>query len=85
MDAIHKSGHEGKIDIGLDVAASEFYFDGKYDLSMKTGLKDRVLSGEEMIDLFESMVEKYPIVSIEDPFDQDDFSSYTKMQARLGD
>lgn len=38
-----------------------------------------------MIDLFESMVEKYPIVTIEDPFDQDDFASYTKMQERLGD
>ena len=42
MEAIIKSGHEGKIEIGLDVASSEFYVDGKYDLSIKTGEKNRI-------------------------------------------
>lgn len=85
MDAIQSSGHAGKIGIGLDVAASEFYVDGKYDLSLKTGTKDRILNQDQMIDLYANMVDKYPIVTIEDPFDQDDFAAYTKMQAMLGD
>jgi enolase len=85
MDAIREAGHEGKIDIGLDVASSEFYVDGKYDLSFKTGKKDRIVDQEQFISHYESMISKYPIVSIEDPFDQDDFSAYTSMQAKLGD
>ena len=84
MDAIHGSGHEGKIDICLDVASSEFYVDGKYDLSLKTGTKDRIMGQDEFIDHYEDMIKKYPIVSIEDPFDQDDFSAYKAMQKKLG-
>jgi enolase len=86
MEAIQKSGHAGKIDVALDVAASEFY-DGKsnkYNLSQKTGKNDRILTADELINHYESLVNKYPIKSIEDPFDQDDFESYTKMTARLG-
>ena len=70
-EAIHNSGHEGKIDIGLDVAASEFY-DPKaqtYNFSQKTGKNDRILSQDETIALYQSLVDKYPLVSIEDPFD----------------
>lgn len=84
LDAIKESGHEGKIEIGLDVAASEFYVDGKYDLSFKTGKKDRMLSADQFIDHFANLMKKYPIVSIEDPFDQDDFAAYINMQAKLG-
>ena len=84
MDAIKEAGHEGKVDIGLDVASSEFYVDGKYDLSFKTGTKDRILGQDEFIDHYDSMIQKYPIVTIEDPFDQDDFAAYTKMQEKLG-
>jgi enolase len=84
MDAIKISGHEGKINIGLDVASSEFYVDGKYDLSFKTGKKDRILDTAGFIAHFDNLISKYPIVSIEDPFDQDDFSAYTAMQAQLG-
>jgi enolase len=79
MDAIEASGHAGKIDIGLDVAASEFYVDGKYDLSLKTGEKNRILNDDEFIDLYENLINNYPIVTIEDPFDQDDFSAWSKM------
>ena len=85
MDAIREAGHEGKIDIGLDVASSEFYVDGKYDLSFKTGKKDRIVDQDQFIDHYTQMVDKYPIVSIEDPFDQDDFSAYSKLQSKLGD
>lgn len=86
MEAIHKAGHEGKIDIGLDVAASEFYDSktGKYNMSQKSGKNDRIMTPDELINLYEKLASKYPIKSIEDPFDQDDFDSYVKMNARLG-
>jgi enolase len=80
-EAIKNSGHEGRIDIGLDVAASEFY-DSKsntYNLSHKVGTTDRVMSPDALLDIYDNLSKKYPIVSIEDPFDQDDFSSYIKM------
>lgn len=86
MEAIKSAGHEGKIDIALDVAASEF-FDGKtnkYNMSQKTGKNDRILSPDQLIDLYDNLSSKYPIKSIEDPFDQDDFDSYIKMNAKLG-
>lgn len=43
------------------------------------------MSPDELLDVYDSMCSKYPIKSIEDPFDQDDFPSYVKMQARMGD
>lgn len=81
MEAIKNSGHEGRIDIGLDVAASEFY-DAKantYNLSQKTGLNDRVITPDQLLAIYDNLSANYPIVSIEDPFDQDDFASYIKM------
>jgi len=87
MEAIENSGHLGKIDIGLDVAASEFY-DAEantYNLSQKIGSTDRVMSPDSLLAIYDKMASNYPIVSIEDPFDQDDFSSYIKMTAQMGD
>lgn len=86
-EALHISGHEGKVDIGLDVAASEFYDANAktYNFSQKTGKNDRVLTQDQTIDLYRNLVDKYPLVSIEDPFDQDDFESYIKMTAQMGD
>lgn len=82
MEAIANAGHSGKIDIGVDVAASEF-FDvktGKYNLSQKAGKTDRVLTPDQLItDVYGKWVSKYPVVTIEDPFDQDDFNAYIKM------
>lgn len=71
MEAIKNSGHEGRIEIGLDVAASEF-FDPEtktYNLSKKQGTKDRVMTADQLSDLYTNLTEKYPIKSIEDPFD----------------
>ena len=87
MEAIQNSGHSGKIKIGLDVAASEFY-DAKantYNLSQKTGKDDRIMSPDELLGIYDRLSQNYPIVSIEDPFDQDDFSSYIKMTQQIGD
>ena len=87
MEAIENSGHAGKIDIGLDVAASEFY-DAEantYNLSAKTGKNDRIMSPDELLGIYDRLSSEYPIVSIEDPFDQDDFPSYVKMTQQIGD
>lgn len=86
-EAIANSGHAGKVDIGLDVAASEFFDPAKktYNFSQKTGKNDRILSQDETIALYKKMADNFPIVSIEDPFDQDDFEAYIKMTKLMGD
>ena len=76
--AVKDAGYEGKVDIGLDVAASEFYQNGKYNLGFKMS-EDNFLSPDEMIEYYKKLAEKYPIISIEDPFDQSDFSSFSKL------
>merc|ERR1712216_400965 len=75
-EAIEKAGYTGKMKIGMDVAASEFYTeDKKYDLNFKVQPNDgsQKKSGEEMVAFYEKICQDYPIISIEDPFDQDDF------------
>jgi len=88
MEAIKSAGHEGKIKIGTDVAASEFYIDGKYDLDWKVDAakKDPAQNktSDEMIAYYKDWIAKYPFVSIEDPFDQDDWEAYTKFTAEVG-
>ena len=82
-EAIEKAGYTGKIDIGMDCAASEFYKEGNYDLGFKT--ESNIISGEELGNIYKGFVAEFPIVSIEDPFDQDDFDSYAKMTAEVGE
>ena len=86
MEAISEARHEGRIEIGLDVAASEFFDPktGNYNLSQKQGTQDRVLTPDQLSDLYADLVDRYPIKSIEDPFDQDDFDAYVKLTHRLG-
>jgi enolase len=82
--AIEAAGYTGKIKIGMDIAASEFYKDGKYDLNFK-GDTPELISGEDLINLYKEFIDNYPIISIEDPFDQDDWESYTKFTEQVGD
>ena len=88
VEAIAKAGYEGKVKIGMDVAASEFWKEDKkvYDLDFKTENNDgsQCKSGEELLELYESFCNEYPMVSIEDPFDQDDFESYKSMTDKVG-
>ncbi|KAL1545753.1 phosphopyruvate hydratase eno2 [Salvia divinorum] len=85
--AIAKAGYTDQVVIGMDVAASEFYGEDKtYDLNFKeenNNGKDKI-SGDQLKDLYKSFVAEYPIVSIEDPFDQDDWEHYAKMTAECG-
>ncbi|KAE9548653.1 hypothetical protein FO519_008131 [Halicephalobus sp. NKZ332] len=78
--AIAKAGYTGKIAIGMDVAASEFFKEGKYDLDFKNPNSDssKWLTGDELADLYKSFIAEYPVVSIEDAFDQDDWENWVK-------
>jgi enolase len=81
VEAIEKAGYTGKISIALDGASSEFYKDGKYDLDFKNPNSDasKWLTGKELAQEYNEMIAKYPIISIEDPFDQDDWESWTHL------
>jgi len=75
-DAIAKAGYTGKVKIGMDVAASEFFTeDGMYDLNFKNQPNDgsEKLTKQQLIDLYVHFCEKYPVISIEDPVEQDDW------------
>ena len=83
VEAIRLAGFQpGKdIYIALDSAASEFYQDGKYILS-REGVER---TAEEMISYYERLVEKFPIISIEDGLAEDDWDNWSKLTRRLGD
>jgi enolase len=81
-EAIKKAGYTGKMEIGMDVAASEFFKNGKYNLNFK-GDKPQLKTGDEMVKLYESFVKEYGLVSIEDPFDQDDWTTYPKLTEKV--
>lgn len=80
MEAIREAGYEPGVDvnIGIDVAASEFYSDGVYHVDGKE------LTTDQLIDFFEELVNTYPIISIEDPVDENDWEGFTKITEKLG-
>jgi len=82
MEAIEKSGYKNKVDLALDVAASEFFENKKYNLGFKNEKND-FKTVDEMIKIYKNLVEKYPIISIEDPFDQSDFIAFAKLKSEL--
>jgi len=85
MEAINASGYKAGEDImlALDPASSEFYdaSSGKYILAAE----GRELTSEEMIDYYADLVEKYPIISIEDGFAEDDWDGWREFTARMGE
>ncbi|MCB1734324.1 MAG: phosphopyruvate hydratase [Gammaproteobacteria bacterium] len=82
LEAIEKAGFKAGEDIylGMDVAASEFYKDGAYHLASEK----RVLSSLEMVDMLDSMVSQYPIVTIEDGLAENDWDGWAVQTERLG-
>jgi len=84
MEALRKTGYVDKCKIGLDVAASEFKVKGQdnYDLDFK--YDGNIISGEALGDLYQSLAKDYPVVTIEDPFDEDDWSNWSKFTAKNG-
>jgi enolase len=79
MEAIEKAGYNKKITIGLDSAATEFYKDGKYKVDGKK------LSGGELVDFYSDLVKTYPILSIEDPFEEESFQDFAELTKKLKD
>ncbi len=84
MKAIEKAGYKAgeEIAIAMDVASSEFYKDGKYVLA---GENNRTLSSEQMVEYYEAILTRYPIVSIEDGLAEGDWAGWKVLTERLGD
>ncbi|MCJ1296529.1 hypothetical protein MMC34_008095 [Xylographa carneopallida] len=80
-EAIEKAGYTGKMNIAMDVASSEFYNteEKKYDLDFKNPDSDKSkwITYEELADMYKKLASKYPIVSIEDPFAEDDWEAWS--------
>ncbi len=83
LEAIDQAGYQAgeQVYIALDPAASEIYEDGKYHLKRE----GRSLTGEEMVQFWADWVEKYPIISLEDGLDQNDWANWTRLTAAIGD
>lgn len=83
--AIEKAGYTGKVKIGMDVAASEFYQEGKYNLDFKSKEPNPSLlvTPDELANIYKDMIKNYPVVSIEDAFDQDDWAAWSKFQSQI--
>ncbi len=83
MEAIEKAGYipGDQIRIALDPAASEIYKDGKYHLE----IEGRTLSGEEMVEFWTDWTKRYPIISLEDGLQEDDWGNWTKLVSAIGD
>ena len=83
LNAIEKTGHKiGKdLFLALDVAASSLYQDNKYHLN----LDNQILDDEGMIKFYERLINQYPIISIEDGLDENDWEGWTKLNTSLGD
>jgi len=83
VEAIEAAGYKvgEEIQLAMDVASSEFYEDGKYNLAGEGVVR----TAAEMVDWYEEMVNKYPIVSIEDGLDENDWEGHKLLTERLGD
>lgn len=82
VEAIERAGYKPgeQVKIALDVASSEMYEDGKYNLKGEGVVRTR----EEMVDWYEELIEKYPIISIEDGLDEEDWEGWKMLTERLG-
>lgn len=86
LQAIKAAGYEpGKdVMIGMDCAASEFYKNGVYDYTLFEGAKGKKRTAAEQIDYLESLINKYPIDSIEDGMSESDWDGWKKLTERIG-
>jgi len=83
MEAIQQAGYTpgDQIRIALDPATSEIYEDGKYNLA----IEGKQLTGEQMVEFWADWVEKYPIISIEDGLQENDWGNWSRLVAAVGD
>lgn len=87
IHAIEKAGYQAgeEVFLGFDCAASEFFKDGVYDYSLFEGEGGAKRNAEEQVNYLEELVEKYPIISIEDGMDENDWEGWALLTERLGD
>jgi len=78
MHAIEQAGYAGRVMLGIDAAASEFYTDGSY------AIDGEQKSSAELTDFYESLLSEYPLVSIEDSHSEDDWEGFVAMYKRVG-
>ena len=85
--AVKKAGYAfgDEIMIALDCAAAEFYVDGKYDYTKFEGASGKVRTSQEQADYLAELVEKYPIISIEDGMDENDWDGWKYLTDKVGD
>lgn len=77
QQAIDKAGYNGKIDLAIDCAASELYQKGKYILHIS-------MSKEQLLNYYLHLIKKYKIISLEDPFEQEDFAGFAELKKKSG-
>ncbi|MFA5750818.1 MAG: phosphopyruvate hydratase [Candidatus Paceibacterota bacterium] len=82
MEAINKSGYEGKIKLGVDIASSSFYKNGKYNF--KINGKEKNTDSKELISWYEELAKDYPIILIEDGLSEDDWDGFKNMNNAMG-
>ena len=79
LDAAERAGHRDRIALAVDPAATEFFSDGEYTLDGRT------LPGDAMIDFYADLVERFPLISIEDGLAEDEWGWWSLLTERLGD
>ncbi len=77
VKAIKAAGYSGRVDVAMDCAASEFYKKGSYYAPGK-------MASGQLVNYYLKLLKKYPIISIEDPFEQEDFQSYAELRKKSG-
>ncbi|XP_073101017.1 cytosolic enolase 3 isoform X1 [Elaeis guineensis] len=84
-EAIDRAGYTGRVKLAIDVAATDFCMGKKYDLDFKAPNKSgqNFKTGEDMVEMYTQLCKEYPVVSIEQPFDKDDWE-HTKLFTSLG-
>ena len=79
LEAVEKSGYKNLVKIAIDSAASEFFIDGKYKV------KKVIFTREGLLNYYFELLKKYPIISLEDPFSQDDFEGFSEITKKIGE
>jgi len=89
QEAVKASGHEGKIQYGMDVAASEFYENDKQAYNLNKFRSDddgkEIVDSDRLAEIYKGFVHDYPVISIEDGFEQDDFKAWVQFNKDIGD
>ncbi len=79
LETLEETGYDKVVDLAIDCAGSEFYKNNSYQFAGET------LTSEDMVEFYERLVEEYPMISIEDPLSEEDWSGFVELTDRIGD